>query len=417
MRKPRFPRTCRLLLGVAILTTGASFAEDAPDADLIRDLTAAYAAHQGYLATYHSEKPGAALDVTIGLDEASGVAVARMIATAGGMNHEMRQWCDAKGVFYYAAGDDLYRLDMDAVGRGLLRDFREMVDVRGLDSPAPVPSLGLDRKTIGLSVNPGAADEPFWAAWLKDAALKETNDETATFLTKERGEVTIQRATGMLAKQALASETGEMRVLELKDFQPNPGQGAVTNVFRTWETAGAEPLDHTVQTKFRIQFILAMVEAVDRGDVKLADFQQFVREKNNSIASFVASGIVTTEGSLAADPAWDRMLDKQIVLDNFRRAAPEGAKVDMEEMERKLGTQEGRDMFFGNFVVSLLNREGAREKALGEFLGIQAAVEIPAETADGREAATTVANAIAHAYYSAIVDRKVRELWGPPEAP
>jgi hypothetical protein len=83
-------------------------------------------------------------------------------------------------------------------------------------------------------------DVPSWASVVEDAPIRESDQKTVTFSTVQYGLLTISRENGLLIRQSVTADDGEVRVLELKELQLNPGKDAIAGISAEWATAGAK---------------------------------------------------------------------------------------------------------------------------------------------------------------------------------
>jgi hypothetical protein len=239
-----------------------------------------------------------------------------------------------------------------------------------------------------------------------------------TFSTKDRGDLTISRKTGLLLRQTMPGANGAERVMELKDLRLNPGQAEITKISADWKTEGAKPLEGEMITLFRRKFIIALVEAVDNGEIKAVDLEKLLSTKREAIQEFVGSGFVESRNSLAGNPKWDAMLDKKVLEKTLKGAVDQGILKDVnnvEDVESVFSKRELRVMLRDGFVQGITGIDELSKAALGEILGVGKAVRLPSETPDGKAAAEMIEKALVRAYFTVLFDRKMLKLWGPPK--
>ncbi|RYD41827.1 MAG: hypothetical protein EOP85_12075, partial [Verrucomicrobiaceae bacterium] len=175
-------------------------------------LSKTYQQEGGYLTTYHSEGNNKVLHVTLASAPASGLAVLHVVSTKEGQRMEIRQWSTEPGNFF-----------IDANGKrshvlGLREEIKALAAAFTDDGGKNVigtftPELLLTDTAVAMVFS--MSSRPAWEDDVEGAELGKVTDESVTFITGERGELTISRKTGLLTRQFIKREKNENRVLEL----------------------------------------------------------------------------------------------------------------------------------------------------------------------------------------------------------
>lgn len=275
-----------------ILPSIVTAEEGKPDREeTVRTLTAAYGKLEGYIATYHFQAPTKTAEITLAMEVASGLGVLHLIGAKDGHRNELRQWSTRDGTVYFCDGNSLKRMDAHMAGYQLFKEINRLAEgPDGKDGvnifPMMIPSAIIETSSLGCGLNMGMRNDPEWKEWIEGALLKGSEGTTVTFSTVSHGDLTLSLESGLVVRQSTAGDDGGEFLLEIKDVRLNPGTGAVAELTAAWKTDGAESMDGAMAASGRKMFFQAMIDGVEKGEIKLEDLQVYLdnREKMEAFA-------------------------------------------------------------------------------------------------------------------------------------
>lgn len=398
-----------------LLLITCSAASAAADPAWVAQLEASYAKLDGFLATYESHGKGKSLEVVLGLDETSGLAVLHMTATKDGQSVENRQWNteddkfhvqDSKGNLIVVSG---MREELSSYG-----DLQHSLSVIPDPSIVPAriqftPSFWMTKDSIFPAMNFISQDQPWWLELARKSTKQESGEKGVTFLTPDIGSLTLSAETGLPVRQSIASDDGEMRVLELKELKLNPGREAIAGISAGWKKTGATEAPAGLMTRdLRWKIFQNVIDSVTDGKADLASLEKNIGSHRESLRHFADACITESPGTMAATADWESLL--MPIKENLKKAWQAEAGNDSEEaFEAYLANPEIRDKARETMVTSMLQVGGGRKRMAEEIFGKTA---FDAKGEAGEAARHLIEEAIARAYLEAMIDRKMKRYWG-----
>jgi len=408
-------RLCRVVVCSAFAIVGAT-AEQSRE-DWLKELSAAYAKQESFIVTYTSQGEGKSLEVTIGMDQRADLTLLHMIGKKDGQVHEVKQWNTPDDHFYLHAPAGLVRVD------GVTNETRQLSKVlsafndlvTGKANPPltwhPHISMLLNTKTVAMDMGFNKNSETMWSSALAGATVHESDKETVTFSTVKHGRLTFNRASGLLTRQWIEGAQGEERVLIAENVWLNPGKEAVVRMSSGWDTKARTQSSAMMTASLRSSFFQSVVDGVDEGKLPLEKLDTFLTEQRGALEQFADACVYTGPGSLSSTPVWEQMVDA--LRDDLRAiwVKKNPGKTDDEKAFATFLTdpklrEESRDQFLKKMDLM----DGMKDPSLKEFLPNGKRPQ--GKTDDGKVAAEKIETALTRAYVSAILDRKMTELWG-----
>lgn len=412
----------RLLAGCALLSSlawGVANAEVAEPtaAETVARLSEAYAKLDGFKVIYRSTGEGKSLECTIGLDEISGLSAMHMVVKRGGLEMDFRQWNTVDDEVFVGSAKDLL------VFKGMNGEFQSLRDlVKGLNIlPDGIgkggfqltPYLLMTRTAVSPSSKWKSQDELPLATELKDAPIQASDAKSVTFLTGEYGLLTVSRENGLLIRQSVTSDKGEVRVLELKEIQLNPGGEAIRSLSADWSGDGAK--DQAVlslMAPIRLQVFQNVINAVEAGAADLGKLETLLGKQNVALRQFAAACISETGDSFAATADWKKLLNRDKVREMWLKKDPGARAGDEKAFEAFIAKPEVREGFRDSMIDGILEVDGASERIMAEIFGKEGWSQVKAPGETGQFAKKLIGKALTRAYFESMIDRKMVRFWG-----
>lgn len=408
----------KALLVLCLLTARGLAAPVTPE-QWVEELSSTYAGHLGFTAIYHSEGPGKSLDVTLGMDKGSGLSALHMTVTKDGNAMEAKLWNTVEDELYTDSGGGISRV------KGVATELNSLAGLASkcLTNPTKkeeeggrqfVASMWITKDGILPTIGIRPRNEPTWKSDVKGAAVKASDDKSVTFETAKWGLLTISRETGLMSRQSITSDSGEVRVLELRQFQIDPGKEAITGISKGWSTEGAKQADAGVYTRaFRLKVFQAVVDAVETGDADLEKLESVLKEQRPALRGFARPYTAEVGNSLATGDTWKKILGA--TKDSLRK-----------QWTEKDGNKEGDEAAFELYLAepairaqvrdelgkSLSEIEESKKRLMWEIFGHAGDPELKATNKTGETAKAVIEQAMARAYIEAVMEQKMKEFWG-----
>lgn len=398
-------------------------AQDAPKSaeQWVGELKATYAKQQGYFATYRSEGENKKLEALLGLDKASGLVVFHLDAEVRGKKIDAGQWNTRDGDFFIQADDQT--LKISGIRRELqnLVDLRTAVDRRLADLTFKfelhvAPIIVVDKESLGQGIMLRSKDEPAWDNAVEDASVTSFDEKSVTFATKNYGALTVSRENGIMTRQSVTADDGEVRTLELAKLQLNPGDKAVEAVSAAWKTLGAKQGDAgALLASLRQQIFNEIVALVESGKGDLAKLETVLGEQEDALRQFAAACLSDTRG-MAGDPKTKAMFDqmKEALRENWKKTAPEDKRAE-KDFEAYLAAPEFRKTVRDKFVETVFRDNTARKRVILELFGPRSQGDPLRHDETGKAAQELIDQAVTKAYFQAMVERRMAAQWGERE--
>lgn len=400
---------------------------DRTPAEWIEELTAAYAGLGGYIVTYRSEGDAKHLDATLAMDRASGLGAVDMEAIRNGIRIVAKQWNNADDDFFVHTGDGhLTRIPaFRSLMNKALDDLAAALPFPDVKRPQQAihfsPELFLSATELHLALGFSSTDKPSWRDDAEDGTLKAINAETVTFETKDRGLLTIGRKHGLLTRQAVTAEDGEVRVLELRTLTLNPGRDAVAEISARWSTENAVTVrgvdEQFTHRALYVGLLQSLIDTVEEGETDLATLEKALADGRGKLRAIAGAGL-TGPGNLFDDETIDALLDSAdaAIRDFWLQADPQAKEGDAAAFAAFRAKEEVRTSIRDQIVVALIKLDGAKEGLLTPTLGAAGGDALVAGTAVGKAAKAAIETALATAYCEAFLDAAMATRWGPATA-
>lgn len=404
---------------LAMLAATVTTAKSETDSEkVIAELTAAYVKQGGYIATYRSGGEGKSLECTLGSDFTSGLGVTHLTAMKGDQKMEGRFWNTSNDRMFIDSGGGLY------VFKGMNEELKSIKDLLEVFTDGSgkserqvfscTPSMLMEKANIIPSLAPGSKIEPPWDDKVEDAPIQASDATTVTFLTKEHGLLTINRENGMLVRQSLEGENGETRVLELTDFQPNPGKEAIARISVDWPTAGAEekPVIAWMALRRLVTF-QRVIDSAERGEVDKNKLDQLLEDQYEVLQHFAKACINESEGSFASKADWPKLFGevKAAARDQWQKENPGSGVIADSVFIEYLQKPETRLKLRNSLVEGAMKAEKSPETAMDDIFGKGGWASLKVGNDRGVAAKQLLVNALSRAYFEALIDLKMEKQW------
>jgi hypothetical protein len=392
----------RSLFFLAFLTA-SSWAKPGTAAEWVAELRAAHQALHGYLATYRSEADGGTktLDATLAYDAESGLSYLKFKATHRKQTTEGRFWNTLNGdLFIDAMGQRAYYPTLNPEFEPLLELFPKNAHLK----PAVIPGLLLDRSNLQASYQWATHPGPNWiAATEKEATLGEVTASTVAFHTRHHGELTIDRKTGLLKRQSLLGENGQLRIFEQVSYQPDPGKEAILGVTAQWQLAGAETLQQTGQlAALRHSIFQQLITAIDDKEFPQNEASTWVRDKALPLRRLAAAALRDQPESVFRKTDWKTQLAQITASHQADEASKESLRLAATRSE--IAADHAKI-----WVTTSKGRNAVRTAIFGKNPPLEA------RTRAGESAVDQIEEALARALFEAALFPVMSELWGEPK--
>lgn len=401
---------------LATLVWGSAVAEEAKPtpAEVVAQLSAAYAKLDGFKATYRSVGKDKVLECTVAMDETSGIGVKYVVGKNANSDVDTRQWSTAKDE-WFIGGDNFFVIKGINGGLKCLTELGKVLTLspQGIDVPRSqfVPSVLLKKKASLESVI-AASDKPTWASGVVDASIKASDEKTVTFLSPKYGLLTISRENGLLVRQEATMDDGELRTVELKDVQLNPGKEAIEKIYSGWSTAGANEKDPRIlMAPIRLGFFQQIINAVEDNPADLSKLETLLEQKNEALRHFGESCISKTPGTLASDEMWKRLLDQDLMRKAWLQVVPNPESADDKAFERFLANLKLREKTRASRAVELLKHDKWIERVMWDIIGLPGSEQLKTKSKAGEGAKHVIRKELARVYLEELLDLKMAELW------
>ncbi len=413
-----------------LLFAGRTFAEEARTAEQwTEELTTAYARQEGFIATYRSEGEGKSLKAVLGVDKTSGLGALHMKAAKDGQEMESRQWNTANDELFVDPGRPPI-----AMVSGIATEIKSLnalsnvlamaIDkADGADNAAALPhqlmpSMLLTKDSISIGIRLQPAAQPAWIGEIGAAHVEESDDKNVIFSTVDHGLLVVSRETGLVVRQSVTADDGEIRVLELAELRLNPGREEIAKISAGWNTEGAKTIARgAMLAGIRLQVFQSLVDAADEDEVDLDKLEKELASQRDDLRRFAEGFIAEVGGSLASHEFWKGMLDT--IREKLReewQATPEGSKPGNEALFEKLLLSENfRKTARDRLAGFLLEVEGGKERVMGEIFRKIGGAELKARTEPGKTTKHLLETAIFRAYTEAVFESKMNRHWGERE--
>ncbi len=399
-------------------------AQDAPKSagEWVKELSATYARQQGYFATYQSAGENKKLEALLGLDKASGLVVFRFDAEVRGKKIASAQWNNREGDIFIRADEQLVKVS------GIRREIQNLVDLRTtVDRRLAdltfkfelhmAPIIVVDKESLIQGIRLRSKDEPSWDSAMEGASVASFDEKSVTFATKQYGALTVSRENGIMTRQSVTGDDGEVRTLELAKLELNPGEKAMEAVAAGWQTEGAKPADAgSLMTSLRLQIFSEIVAVVESGKGSLIKLEEVLDEQKDALRQFTAGCISDTRG-IGGGPEIKALLDK--VKENLRKKWKQDTPEDLQTdkgFEIFLTSPEARREVRDSLAESMIrNDKVACKKALLELFGRRDQGDPVQHDEVGEAAWELIDKAVIRAYYEAMFEHKMSLHWGERE--
>lgn len=405
-------------LPTAWLITFCIAAADEPKdaASWAKELSATYAKHEGFTATYVSKGEGKSLEVVMGLDEASGLAALHLLANKAGRKLELRQWSTASDELFSDLGSGEVML-ITGIGtelKSIAELSQALADTPGGLHPGMgfCPSMLVTKDAIAPSFNLANRDEASWTSALKDATLGEVSEVRVTFRSAESGELTISRETGLLLRQSITADDGEVRVLELKEHHLNPGADEVTKISAGWKTEGAKVVARgSMLSPLRLKLFQAIIDSFDKDAADLEKLEGILGKQREQLRRF-ADGFAGEVGGSLASKDWNKLLSQIKDLARSEFSGTGTAEEKEKALDKLLAQPTFRTKFRDKIADTLVENQQGREVVMFEVCGKNRDAKLTAKTPQGEAARTLLETTLCRAYFEAVLERKMAKHWG-----
>jgi hypothetical protein len=421
----RIPRG-ELICGMAALamfplySSSAAFGDELKPkpAEVIEQLSQTYAKLDGFKATYQSVGEGKTLDCTVGLDDASGLSALHLAAKKGDQEMVAKQWTTSHDQVFIAGGEDLL------VFKGTNAELKSLTDLVSLLATKPdadgkietyqfIPSILLEKTRFAAALILLMRDRPPWAPNVQDAPIKESDEKTVTFSTDQYGLLTISRENGMLIRQSVTADDGEVRVLELKELQLNPGKESVERISAEWSTVGAKEKSIVARmAPLRLISFQIIIDSMENGQAEVRVLDELLEEQYEALRHF-ARACTDTEGPFASRADWPALFDKIKTRLHLKwlQDVPGADAADKEGFLKYQQEPEVRLQVRNSLVAGMMKTEKLPEVIMDEIFGRGGWASLKVGNDRGVAAKQSLVKALSRAYLEELVDQKMTKQW------
>ncbi len=328
----------------------------------------------------------------------------------------MRQWSTRDDRFYISANGKVM------VVTGMSEQLASMQELSKIFTDKPfgggpmqfAPSVLLSESVFSVGIAVGTKLVPPWDSSVMDAPIRSSDVKSVTFATKEDGLLTISRENGMLVRQMLEVEGGEPRLLEIKDFQRNPGIEAIAKISADWSTADAEenPLVALI-APMRLTLFQTIIDFAEQDKVDKAKLDELLKEQYEALRHFAKACIDVRKGPFASKAIWPELLGtlKIVARDAWRQDTPGADLPDEKSFEVYLQKPEVRLKLRDATVAGIMENEKAPEAVMDDIFGRGGWASLKVGNDRGVAARKSLVDALSRAYLEALVDMQMIKQW------
>lgn len=412
----------RPLLGIFLATlscAGLARAEDRLPSleEATAQLLTAYGRNASHLARYESLGENKSLKCTLARDELSGLIVVHWMAHKGVERTECRMWNTDDDRMYASIGGAL------TVTRGLqeevsvIEKLGKVLANDGIKESQMYAFVLLGKESLESGLGFGASPTAPWESSLKEASVLSMDDQTITFETKEYGQLSISRKTGMLERQKIKGKEGEDRVLELKEFKRDPDRKVIEDMTKDWSTLGAKDANLVPYTlPLRLMLFQEIIKSVESGASDLGKLETTLDEQKEALRQFSElCAARDVDSPLAQAFRRIQLPDK----DRIRKAwiTKTGAKADDEKgFQEFLTSRRFRQDASAELLGPFVDKPDMINKVMTLILGVGVWQNIKTQDQAGEAARNLCGKAMARSYLDLMLEHRMNQAWGRPDA-
>ena len=373
-------------------------------------LSGAYQKQDGYITSYHSEGVNKSLDVTLASAPASGLAVLHVVSTKEGQRMEIRQWSTEPGDFFIDAnGRRGHVLGLKEEMKALAAAFTDGGAEKIIGTFTPELLLTDNSVSVLFSMS----SRPAWEDDVDGATLGAVKDDSVTFLTKERVELTISRETGLLTRQFIKGENDEKRVLEQVRHQKSPRADDVAALTLGWSTEGAEPIDNGMLKNMRFGLFQSLVDGMDEDPARMDYLKERLESHQEQLDAFAVLCLRHSPESPLARMDWGKLVrDARVkIRQGWEEKVPEEERTE-ENFEKTWSA--AKTEAIATFQKLFERDKNLRTLVLQDLFGRKAALKATTDT--GKEAKELIESSLCSACIREILRKEIDRLWNEPAA-
>ena len=402
---------CALSLGVLV-------AEEPKDAaGWVAELSAARSRLRGQIVFYRSKGENKELNATIGTDQASGRFAMVVKASSPNGNFELHSWNTEEGdLFVDDNGKRVRMLSLEKTFEFLV-GFAKLVpsSVSSSVDFSPVPMLLLTRDSVEGVVRLGKSKAPDWALQAGDElSLKEVTPEHVVFTSATYGDLTIDRANGILVRQELKGAEGEARILERVEFQEIGDATKVVAMSRNWSELGAVDGGLTQGSMTSIlEYFQRVIAWVEEGQIGIEQLEQKMSSKDE-VREFAKTVLLRNKRPVQSPISWEKIIGiaRAELKKQWAAEFPDADPDDNEAFTDYLTEPKNRKSVREDLAVGLTSLEGVLPIVMPGIWGPKTGDGLKADSATTREAKKIIETALCRAYFDVMLDEKMAESWG-----
>jgi hypothetical protein len=300
--------------------------------------------------------------------------------------------------------------------------LRKAVDRRLADAKFPggfhgLPYLTMEKTSIGQGIRFSNTGDPVWEKDVEMARVESFDDKSVTFATTKLGLLTVSRENGIMTRQSVTSDKGEVRSIDLTKLELNPGEKALAAISAGWDTKDAKQTGAgAITVSLRKQVFSEIVSMVESGKASLAKLEEVLGEQGDALRQFTGACISDTAG-IGGGPEIKALLDrvKEHLREKWKKQTPADMQTE-KSFEDFLTSPEVRREVRDSMAESLLrNDKVAGKRAILELFGPRDAGDPLWHDEAGEAAWELIDKAVARAYFEALMERKMALHWGERE--
>ncbi|RYD65397.1 MAG: hypothetical protein EOP83_07475 [Verrucomicrobiaceae bacterium] len=404
---------------VIVFFTGIAAAA-LPETDkMVEELSATHAKLPGFVATWHAEGKEKSLDLTIAMDRNTGRFASHLLATSPQGKLDARQWSPDGRVFYIDQNGSRARVDSLGAELNFFRSFGDVfLDKKVFDAFTfyCTPAMPLRPSTIELSLQIENKGRPGWTLIEPSFKTTATSDETVTLSSEKFGQVTIDRANGILLRQEI--KEGEVkRVLERTSCTTEGIADEITKLTKDWSTLGAEDPEFSPWSlKFRMVFFQFVIDGIENGSGSLEKLEEKLARKDE-LLDYGRRALIKSKRPTGETNFWEKVLTgtRTEARKRWKEALPEGEADDDKAFAKYLAIPANRTGI-RDIMADAMSADKRLAPAIASSLYGPAIDEgLVTKSAPGRIAKSSIETALCRAFLAAMLEEKMAAAWGERE--
>ncbi|HEY1122936.1 MAG TPA: hypothetical protein VGE67_15095, partial [Haloferula sp.] len=278
------------------------------------------------------------------------------------------------------------------------------------------PAMLLKPSTIELRLQIESKGRPGWALIEPSFETTATSDETVTLSSENFGQVTIDRANGILLRQEIAE--GEVtRVLERTSCSTNGITDEIAKLTKDWSTLGAEEPEFSPWSlKYRMVFFQFVIDGIENGNGSLEKLEEKLARKDE-LLDYGRRSLIKSKRPTGELAFWEKVLagTRTEARKRWKEDLPEGEADDDKAFAKYLTTPENRTGIRDIMADAMSADQRLAPAIAASLFGPPIDDGLVAKSATGRIAKKVIETALCRAFLAAMLEEKMAAAWGERE--